>query len=386
MRHHNSVFHQVQKHVPWSVFDRLVEEHKADHRVRRLSTKSQFLALLFGQLAGAVSLREIEAGLASQQSRLYHVGARSVARTTLAEANARRPAAVFGGLFAHIAATASRRTRRHISDAVRILDATRVEVSSLCSGWADMVSGHRAIKLHVAYDPHADAPLGMTVTGQRVNDITPAKTRMNGSGPIEPGMTYVFDLAYYDFAWWAELHANGCRFVTRLKTHTRLDVTTERTRPGDGDAILSDRIGLLPQRMARSRRNPFADPVREITVRISTGKVIRILTNDLDAPASEIADLYKQRWQIELFFKWIKQNLKIRHFLGTSENAVRIQIFVALIAYLLLRMAQACQHDVIQPLAFTRLVRLNLMQRRPINQLRQPEPTPDKHQQQMVLI
>jgi len=381
MRHHNSVFHQIQKHVPWSVFEQLVDEHKADRRVRRLTTKSQFLALLFGQLAGAVSLREIEAGLSSQQSRLYHVGGRSVARTTLAEANASRPSAVYSGLFAHIAASASRRTRRHIKDAVRILDATRIELSSLRSGWADMVSSHRAIKLHVSYDAQAQTPLAVNVTGQKTNDITPAKAMR-----IEPGMTYVFDLAYYDFGWWAQLHTKGCRFVTRLKSHTRLEVTAEQPLPGDNRAILADRIGLLPQRMARSRKNPMADPVREIEVRISTGKTIRILTNDLDAPASEIADLYKQRWQIELFFKWIKQNLKIRHFLGTSENAVRIQIFVALIAYLLLRLAQACQDTVVQPLAFARLVRLNLMHRRPITTLRQPERRPSAHQNQMVLI
>jgi len=381
MRHHNSVFHQIQKHVPWSVFEQLVDEHKADRRVRRLTTKSQFLALLFGQLAGAVSLREIEAGLSSQQSRLYHVGGRSVARTTLAEANASRPSAVYSGLFAHIAASASRRTRRHIKDAVRILDATRIELSSLRSGWADMVSSHRAIKLHVSYDAQAQAPLAVNVTGQKTNDITPAKAMR-----IEPGMTYVFDLAYYDFGWWAQLHAKGCRFVTRLKSHTRLEVTAEQPLPGDNRAILADRIGLLPQRMARSRKNPMADPVREIEVRISTGKTIRILTNDLDAPASDIADLYKQRWQIELFFKWIKQNLRIRHFLGTSENAVRIQIFVALIAYLLLRLAQACQTTVSQPLAFARLIRLNLMHRRPITTLRQPERRPSAHQNQMVLI
>ena len=381
MRHHNSVFHQIQKHVPWSVFDQLVDEHKADRRVRRLTTKSQFLALLFGQLSGAVSLREIEAGLASQQSRLYHVGGRSVARTTLAEANASRPSAVYSGLFAHIAASASRRTRRHIKDAVRILDATRIELSSLRSGWADMVSSHRAIKLHVSYDAQAQAPLTVNVTGQKTNDITPAKAMR-----IEPGMTYVFDLAYYDFGWWAELHAKGCRFVTRLKSHTRLEVTAEQPLPEGNRAILADRIGLLPQRMTRSRKNPMADPVREIEVRISTGKTIRILTNDLDAPAGEIADLYKQRWQIELFFKWIKQNLRIRHFLGTSENAVRIQVFVALIAYLLLRLAQACQDTVSQPLAFTRLVRLNLMHRRPITNLRQPERRPSAHQNQMVLL
>ena len=148
--------------------------------------------------------------------------------------------------------------------------------------------------------------------------------------------------------------------------------------------ILADRIGFLPRRMAGSRRNPFTDPVREITVRIATGKVIRLLTNDLDAPAQEIADLYKERWRIELFFKWIKQNLKIRHFLGASENAVRIQVFVALIAYLLLRAAQATQKTVKQPLAFARLVRLNIMHRRPIDALKTPPP-PKHDDRQMIL-
>jgi IS4 transposase len=144
-------------------------------------------------------------------------------------------------------------------------------------------------------------------------------------------MTYVFDLAYYDFAWWAELDTKGCRFVSRLKLNTRLEVTHEQPTP-QGSTIVSDRIGVLPQRMARSQHKPFADPVRELWVRIASGKLIRFVTNDLDAPAQEIADLYKCRWQIELFFKWIKQNLKIARFLGTSENAIRIQIFVALIA------------------------------------------------------
>ncbi|MBO6758920.1 MAG: IS4 family transposase, partial [Roseibium sp.] len=211
------------------------------------------------------------------------------------------------------------------------------------------------------------------------NDITPAKALQ-----IVPGMTYVFDMAYYDSAWWADLHARGARFVTRLKANTRLQVLAQNTVTEDGP-ILSDRIGQLPRRMARSRRNPFTDPVREITVKISTGKVLRLVTNDLDAPAGEIAALYKQRWQIELFFKWIKQNLKIRHFLGRSEKAVRIQIFIALIAYLLLRSAKAMQTTVKQPLAFARLVRLNIMQRRPITALQKPQKPPPNDQRQMTL-
>lgn len=264
-----------------------------------------------------------------------------------------------------MAATAGRTTRRHLKDAVRILDATRVELSSLSAGWLETVSGRQAVKLHVCYDPAAAAPLRAELSGQRVNDITPAKAM-----PIEPGTTYVFDLAYYDFAWWAELDAKGCRFVSRLKSNTPLEVTAPAA-PAEGD-ILSDRIGLLPRRRAASRRNPFAGPVRELTVRISTGKIIRLVTNDLKAPAEEIADLYKQRWQIELFFKWVKQNLRIRHFLGTSENAVRIQVFVALIAYLLLRAAQSTQTAIRQPLAFARLVRLNLMHRRAVDALKSP--------------
>lgn len=380
MRHENSVFHQIQKHVPWGLFDRLVDEHKADYRIRTLSTKSQFLALLFAQLSGANSLREIEAGLSSHEARLYHVGARSVARTTLADANARRPAALYAALFAHLAKTANRRTRRHIRDAVRLLDATRIAVSSLGGGWADMVSGQRAIKLHVSYAPHEDAPLAMTMTGQKTNDILPAKAM-----PIEPGMTYVFDMAYYNFAWWADLDRAGCRFVTRLKTNTKLQAAIEQP-VGQDSNILSDRIGHLPERLAYARRNPFVDPLREIAVKISTGKIIRILTNDLDAPAQEIADLYKQRWQIELFFKWIKQNLKIRHFFGSSENAVRIQTYVALIAYLLLRMTQACQSAITQPLAFLRLVRLNLMHKRQIDALAKPAPPQPANSLQLCLF
>jgi hypothetical protein len=379
MRHQNSVFHALLKQVPWSVFDHLVEKHQSDRRVRRLSTKSQFLALLFGQLSGAESLREIEAGLSSHSARLYHVGGCPVARTTLADANAKRPVEVFAEIFVHMAQTASRGTRRHIADAVRILDATRVQLSSLSQGWVDTVCGVHAIKLHIAYDPNADIPFEPAVTSQRVNDITPAKAM-----PIIEGMTYVFDLAYYDFTWWAELDAKGCRFVTRLKSHTKIDVIAVHKVPASQENIFYDRIGFLPPRM-RSRRNPFTDPVREIGVCIQTGKTIRLITNDLDAPASQIADLYKQRWQIELFFKWIKQNLRIRHFLGTSENAVRIQIFVALIAYILLRGAQATQSAVTQPLTFARLVRLNLMHRRPINELKTPPKPPNKNPNQLLL-
>lgn len=379
MRHHNSVFHGLLKLVPWAVFEQLVDKHAADHRVRRLDSKSQFIAMLFGQLSGAASLREIEAGLESHAARLYHLGGCCVARSTLADANARRPWALYGDLFAHLAAAAGRPLRRQLGDGLRILDATRIALGSLSAGWLGTVKGHRAVKLHIAYDPGAGLPLRAATSDQRVNDITPAKAM-----PIEPGMTYIFDLAYYDFAWWARLHAGGCRFVTRLKSHTRLTQASERPVARNRDGVLADRTGRLPGR-TRAGANPFPDRVREVRVRIGSGKIIGVLTNDLEAPAAEIAALYKQRWQVELFFKWIKQHLKIRHFLGASENAVRIQIFVALIAYLLLRTAQAAQTAVRQPLAFARLVRLNLMHQRPITALKSTPPPIPRDTRQMTL-
>lgn len=380
MRHHNSVFHDLLKRVPWSEFDRLVARHGADRRVRRLSTKAQFIALLYGQLSGAASLREIVGGLASHRARLYHVGGAPVQRSTLADANAHRPNAVFSGLFAELSARAHRGLRRAVGEAVYLIDATGVRLTAAAE-WARFSADVCGAKLHVVYDAGAEQPIYAAVTTGRVNDITPAKAM-----PIEPGATYVFDLGYYDYAWWAKLHAAGCRLVTRLKRNTPLNVTEERAVPEEdrGD-ILSDRIGLLPARQARSRRNPFAELVREVQVRIETGKVLRILSNDLEASAREIADLYKRRWAIELFFRWIKQNLKIRHFLGTSENAVRIQIAVALTAYLLLRLAQQAQRAVKSPLAFARLVRANLMHRKRIDRLLAAEPPPRTEHPQLRL-
>ena len=203
-----------------------------------------------------------------------------------------------------------------------------------------------------------------------MNDITAAKAM-----PVEPGATYVFDLGYYDYSWWAELHKAGCRIVTRLKANTPFEAAEERAVPADS-AILSDRTGYLPKRLAGLRKNPLPDLVREVQVRIETGKVLRLFTNDMNASAEDIAALYKRRWEIELFFRWIKQTLKIKHFLGTSENAVRIQVTVALIAFMLLRLAHEANKIVESPLAFTRLIRANLMQRRTIRDLLQTAPPP----------
>jgi Transposase DDE domain/Domain of unknown function (DUF4372) len=367
MRHHNTVFHAVLKFVPWGVFDRLVREFRADKKVRALNTRDQFIALLYAQLAGSESLRAIEASFESHASKLYHLGSGEVSRSTLSDANRTRPCAVFTGLLAKLMGRSEPALGRQVAEAAYLIDSTGFRLSSLCD-WARFSAGVCGVKLHIVYNPDSMCPSFAEVTPANVNDITVAKTM-----PIRPGATYVFDLGYYDYAWWARLDAAGCRIVTRLKVNTPLAVTAESRVPEDSH-ILSDRIGHLPARLARARRNPFQDPVRELRVRTETGKILRIMTNDLDAPAEQIAELYKRRWQIELFFRWVKHILKIRHFFGQSENAVRIQIAVALIAYLLLRIAHACQTSVKTLLAFTRLVAANLMHRRPLDRLLEPPP------------
>ncbi len=379
MRHDNSVLHQILKHIPWREFERLVEDHQGDKHVRRLTTKSQLVAMLYAQLSGAASLREIEAGLKSHEARLYHVGAEPVRRSTLADANFLRPAEIFADLFAAMMKQAHRGLRRALADTTYLIDSTGLRLDERSAHWARFSAGVCGAKLHVIYDPDADCPIYAALSAANVNDITVAQKM-----PVEPGATYVFDLGYYDYRWWAELDDAGCRIVTRFKKNTPLRLLKELPVPKD-ETILSDRIGFLPARQMYNRRNPFQEAVREVRVTTDTGKVLRILSNDLDATAGEIADLYKRRWAIELFFRWIKQTLKIKRFLGTTENAVGIQIAVALIAFLLLRLSQATQDTIKGTLAFTRLIRVNLMHRRRIDRLLKPDQPSQFNPGQMVL-
>ncbi len=234
-------------------------------------------------------------------------------------------------------------------------------------------------KAHVIYDADAQHPIYAAVTPARINDITAAQKM-----PIEEGATYVFDLGYYDFNWWHELDQAGCRIVTRFKSNAALDVTAELDVP-EGTNILSDRIGLLARSRKKNLKNLFVDPVREVRVKADNGKVLRLMCNDLDASDEDIAALYKRRWAIELFFLWIKQTLKIRHFIGVSENAVRIQVAVALIAYMVLHLAQKTQTTIKSPLAFARLIRINIMHKKRLDRLLDPEPDPTPRNKQMAM-
>jgi IS4 transposase len=382
MRHQNSLLHQILQFIPWHRFDTLVDSHGADVRVRRLSTKSQLIALIYAQLSGAQSLREIEQALAGHGSRLYHLGAARPARSTLADANAKRPAQLFADLFALVAAQASRGLRRATGEAIHLIDASSIRLTDMSRAWADFETKGARVKLHLDFDASRSVPANIAITPARINDVS-----MTGGMPVEPGETYVFDLGYYDFSWWAQLHRAGCRIVTRLKTHTcpRLIEIRPIAR---GGPVKSDRIIAIDGRLksARGARHPLAGiPLREVVVVTQDGRTLRLVTNDLEAPAEEIGQLYKARWLIELFFRWVKQHLKITRFLGTSENAVRIQIAVALIAYILLRLAQEATAATPSLLAFIRHVQTHLMERRRIGQLTHPPPLQQRDPRQWDL-
>ena len=317
--------------------------------------------------------------MASHQRRLYHVGGRVPRRSTFADANRSRTPLVFSGLFQHMLGMATRAVRRKMGDVVLLVDSTSLHLAGIGTQWARFSAEVCGAKAHVVYDPDLGHPVYHAVSAANVNDITPAKQM-----PIEPGATYVFDLGYYDYGWWAELDQADCRIVTRFKTNTPL--LNARDTPRDpGSEVLSDRIGFLPARQAKSRKNPMQVAVREVVVMTETGKRLRILTNDLDAPAQEIADLYKRRWLIELFFRMMKQMLRITRFLGRSENAVRIQIAVALIAFLILHLLHKITQAKHGFLEFVRLVRANIMHRKDVTRLRENLPSPPIDSRQLTL-
>ena len=368
MQYQSTVFGQLLKAVPRGWFAREVERHHTGRKARKLPPWSHLVTMVLAQVSGMRSLRDLERLLERHPGVLAHLGLDQVRRSTLSDANADRPAALFEAVASKLSGLLR---RSHGTEAVRLIDATRIFAGRKVESWA----GSGGIKLHVVYDPATEHPICFAVTPERVNDITAAKAM-----PIEDGATYVFDKGYYDFAFWARLDAQGCRFVTRLKKNSPAHPIEERA--ADGDNILFDRIVTLSQRLSGQRRNPYSAPVRLVGVRIQTGREITLVTNDLEAPATEIADLYKRRWQIELFFKWIKQNLKLTHFFGTSRNAVIIQIMTALIGYLLLMIANRSHGDAISLQAIARLMPATLLiRRRFADLLKPPDAKSSKHDQ-----
>jgi hypothetical protein len=370
MRFEPTTIGALLKLVPRSQFAAVVKAHRGDYGVRQLSTWGQLVALLVAQLGGYGSLRELEAVLGSQAGARYHLGIGRVCRSTLAVANARRPAGLFEEIFRLVLGQLGNRVPAAVGrEVIRLVDATTIRLPELLYGWAKRTATHAAVKLHLVYDPTAALPVYFTLTHCRINDIVEAERL-----PLQPGATYVMDRGYYDFAFWASLDDAGCRFVTRLKSHSPIRPIEMRAAKGQG--ILTDRIVRLSERLGGQRLNPYQKPLREILVRRDDGATLRLITNDFDRPAEAIAGLYKTRWQVELFFKWIKQNLKIRKFLGRSMNAVRLQIITGLIAYLLIHYTHRLLHGPTSRLRFSQLVRANLWQRRPLSDLTTPRAKP----------
>jgi hypothetical protein len=363
----DTVLYQLLQQVPWEQFAELSAEPAHAAKVRGFSAKSHLVALIFAQLIGADSLREIALGMQSQAARLAALDVTPAARSTLADANRDRPCALFVALLLVIIGQLNRTQKRHLGESVFLIDASFLALSARYAKWARYSTTTCGAKMHVVYDEGEGQPIYAAVSAANVNDITVAQAM-----PLQPGATYVFDLGYYHYGWWARLDAAQCRIVTRLKCNTPLEVIEIRPRPAGAEHILSDQIGFLPRRQAHSRRNPMSQAVREIQVRLETGPVLRILSNELDAPGSEIAALYKRRWQIELFFRWIKQALKIRHFYGASAKAVTIQVATALITYLLLHAAHKRLSEPWRLLDLARLVRITLMLECPLEALLPP--------------
>jgi hypothetical protein len=333
-----------------------------------LSDWAHLVMLVAAQVGGARSLRELVALAAHHRAALVHLGVDGVSRSTLSDAKALRPTAPFEAVAARLSADVAQLSRGLGQEALRLIDATRMHAGKQVRHWA----ADGAVKLHVVYHPQADRTTCFAVSSARVSDISAAK-----HFPIEPGASYVFDRGYCDFGFWAKLAAAGCRFVTRLKANTPVRVLRKRRRSKATPHILANRTALLPQRLAASRQNPFSAAVRLIDVRIDNGHVLTLVSNDLTAPASDLAALYKSRWEVELFFQWIKQNLRLQRFIGTSKNAITLQILAALIAILLVRLAQLRANSGLAAQAAFRIIGIAFLQRRPIELLPHPPRPPD---------
>ena len=361
MHHQNSIFCQLLKVIPRHHFERLVQANKADFRVRNLRCWDQFVALLYAQFTGCNSLRELESGFNAHQERHYHLGCHAIKRSTLAEANSKRSVALYESLFSWLLNKAIP-SNYSASEALNLIDSSTISLNQKLFHWADFRTKKNGVKLHLVFDPAADVPTYFSVTPAKKHDMKAAK-----KFPITKGAAYAFDRAYNCLKWWQELHDSGCTFVSRMKKNTKFKVQEQR-EISDESVREDEVIALENQKFTASlRRIVFYCKTRE--------KELVFVTNDLQKSATEIADMYKERWKIELFFKWIKQNLKIKKFLGNSENAVKIQIIVALISYLILRILQQELPISTTLKSLKDRIKATLFQRKTIDELFRP---PDK--------
>jgi putative transposase len=367
MRYLDSIIGSLLKPVDRRRFAAIVDEHDGDAYDKSFKSWDHLVTLIFAQLSNLDSLRGLALAFNANAQTHYHLNVGKLARSTLSDANRRRPAAVFADTFAMLAATADRQTRRQGTALVALIDASPIMVSKMCQ-WAKWNGRIRGMKLHAVYDPQADWPRRVEITPANINDIEVGRRT-----PLIAAASYIFDKGYYHFGWWKKINDAKAFFVTRSKVSTRWRVTRQRRvgrAIGAGFVILDD----AEVRLASKGDSVLPIPLRRIRIKRETGAKITLITNDLNRSALEVAALYKSRWQIELLFRWIKQHLRNRKFIGNNENAIRLQILAAMIAYLLLRLA-ARRHVVTLPaLRLTELIRQRLFMRRPIAEIDKPPP------------
>jgi putative transposase len=369
MRFKTSIFADLLEPISRRTFAACVARHGGDAYDKSFSSWQHLVTLIYAQLGHASSLRSLETGWNANSHHHYHLGCGSLARATLADANKRRPPAIFAETFAHLSGLADRTLRREGSAMIRLIDSSPIPLSKL-SDWRTSNGRIHGLKLHAVYDPHADHPSQIDITHANVNDV-----EIGCTIAAEPGATYVFDKGYCSYAWWQEIHTAQAFFVTRGKSNARFTTLEARAlqhTKGDGFMVIEDCEVKLASRGKDKKRPQLDMPLRRIKVQRDEAGSLTLLTNDMTRSAVEIATLYKLRWQIELLFRWLKQNLKLGRFLGRSENAVRLQIYAAMIAFLLLRLAARTQRITLRPIRFAELVSDCLMQRKPIAQIDKP--------------
>ena len=329
-----SMFNQLLQLFPRVEFQRAVNATSAERHARGFTCWGQFVAMLFCQLGRAHSLREIVGGLASCEGRLAHLGIAAPSRSTLAYANAHRPwplyQAVFYQLLARCQAVVGPKKFR-FKNKLLSLDTTMIDLCAEIFPWATFRRVKGAVKLHFTLDHDGYLPTVLVITEGKIREMTVARQQR-----FAPGTILVFDRGYLSLRWFAELTAAGVFFVTRLRPDTRVRVVDERRVPAHGGVVADQRIEFARSETCRK----YPHYLRRVIVPRPNEAALELVTNHDGLAASTVARIYKDRWQIELFFKALKQNLRVKTFVGTSANALHIQIWTALIALLLLKYLQ----------------------------------------------
>ncbi len=359
MSNHSSVFSQFLKLVPRYEFDKLAESHHRGRKLRSMSRWIQFVALSMGQLSGRQSLRDIVLNMKAQDRHLYHLGIGKVARSSLARVNERQPHELYEALFSRLYGRCRRLAPRHrfrFKNKLYSLDASLIDLSLKVFPWAHYALGKAAMKLHAGLDHDGYLPAFATITDGRVSDMEVARGLRFAKGSM-----VVFDKGYSDYDWHKSLTERGIFFVTRARSNIKCEVVQDH-QVLENRGVESDQTIRLTGMKATRQTMPA---LRRVTYTdAETKKRYVFLTNAFHLAPRTIADIYKERWQVELFFKWIKQNLRIKAFLGTSRNAILTQIWVALCVTLLLAYLKFVSKTGQSAQAVLRLLQLNLFVRR----------------------